>query len=587
MITVHTPLLRSTWRPLRRHLTRSFAPLLWLYTAAGCGAPAPHVPRALRPLTSEAPRADAPPAQARAPSRAAPAAPEGPAPFDAATDQHLHEHLSLSEEARAAWAARHPLAQALALHSHIDASVEDPALLRTRARLALRLCRLLHTLRDTTRAQVFCAEARAHSPALAEQVNDALKPAPTTPLRVGLLLPLSGPYKTLGQWARRAVKLAQAEAPGVQWVEADTEGDAHKTAEAVRRLVREAGVVAILGPIGHQESEAAAAEAEALGVLLMHLSSAERPYRGLYSAQHRQPLSAQAQAVARYACTQLNLRTVAILYAEAPHGHTLMEAFWRQARRCGIELRGAQGYPAEGERFHEAIKRLIGRDDLAGKKFDPHWQALNRKARDKAQWRAPTLDFEAIFIADGAQAGALLPYLTHWDVPLRTSLGMDATRLTARYGGRTPPLVQLLGPAGWDDSRFFQRGGPEADNAIFGLGFRAEGEVGEAFDEAFRARTGRAPDRLAAHAYDAARVLGALAEAYKDREALRIGLGQLGVYEGTFGPSFFDADRRIHTPTDVGTYSYSMRQVHPLMREPAVPEAQAEAEEEREIRLLP
>ena len=439
----------------------------------------------------------------------------------------------------------------------------------TLAWLALRTCRLQIHLRRGASARADCTLAADAGGAVAALAHESLRLLDASgvaqPRRIGLLLPLSGEYAPIGKWARQAIKLAMSEDPAVVWVEADTRGEAAHAAAEVRRLVNDAGVVAILGPIGHHESRAAAAMAESLEVPLVTLSSAEDVAdAGTFVFQHRTPPTAQAEAVGRYACDHLGLKRFAILYADSEPGRALMRRFWETVETCGGEVRGAEPHPVTGESFHNPIKRLIGRHPLFGRRPDPHWRALNRKASDPGQKIAPILDFDALFIADGPRAGLIMPYLQYWDVPLRTAPGLDAGRLADRYGGRAPTLVQVLGPAGFDDARFFRRAGPEADNAVFALGFRPVGDAGLAFAEAFVRIYNRSPDGLAAHAYDAARLLAALSDGRPDRASMRRGLLDLTEYIGVFGASRFDGEGRIVVPVGMGTFSHALREVSPL-----------------------
>ncbi|MBM4319837.1 MAG: hypothetical protein FJ125_07720, partial [Deltaproteobacteria bacterium] len=71
--------------------------------------------------------------------------------------------------------------------------------------------------------------------------------------RIGLLAPLSGRYRQIGEAVVQGAELALQLDGGPTVVREDSQGTPEGAAAAVERLVLEQGVVALLGPVGDRE----------------------------------------------------------------------------------------------------------------------------------------------------------------------------------------------------------------------------------------------------------------------------------------------------------------------------------------------
>jgi branched-chain amino acid transport system substrate-binding protein len=377
--------------------------------------------------------------------------------------------------------------------------------------------------------------------------------------RIGALLPLSGPYAGIGRSALLAVRLAAAGSPGqapFELVVEDTGGDAQKAAAAVERLVRTHGVTGIVGPVGARESQAAALAAERLEVTIVSLTGAPGVTgQGPFSFRHRLTRAGYARSLAQYALDRMGLRTFAILYPHGDYGYEMRDAFWRAVERSGGEIRAAEGYSLRATQFNTPIKRLVGRDDLKARTPDERWAQINRKARDPAMRVPPIVDFEAIFIADTAdRARAILPFLLYWDVELRTHPEQNAADLAPKYGGEVPPLVQVLGTSAFNNADFAARIGEPGRNSVFLDEFLPDAPEAVDFVSRFQASNkGAMPDALAAHAYDAARMLATAAAGLTDRAEVRRRLLALRDFPGVVGRSHFNGDGEIDLRLNVLT----------------------------------
>jgi ABC-type branched-subunit amino acid transport system substrate-binding protein len=373
--------------------------------------------------------------------------------------------------------------------------------------------------------------------------------------RIGVVLPLTGPFGAIGQSALTAIRLAIPADADVKLVVEDTQGDADRAAQAVEKLALQDGVAAVLGPVGTFESEAAALAAERVEVPIMVLSASEGLTDiGPFVFRHRVTRADQARAIARYAVDDLGLRRFAILYPDSDYGREMMKAFWQTVEAGGGQVNGAEAYSLQFNDFHTPIKKLIGRYHLDARSPDAHWAMLNRKARDPAQHYAPVIDFDAIFIPDGGnRARSALNFLNYWDVELKTATEPDNFLLRKKYGGELPPLVQVLGGSGFNDPRLVERAGALMQGSVFvDVGF-AETETAAAFTKAYEEKAGHGPDPLAAHAYDAARMVAGVVRGQTDREAVRRALSDVHGFDGVLGASDVRGDRSVAVPLRILT----------------------------------
>ena len=418
---------------------------------------------------------------------------------------------------------------------------------------ALRVGRVLAHRRRFAKAERVLAEAvAAHpvhpaAPRMRETLRRLAARRRVEPRRIGVLLPLSGPYGAIGQSALGGIELAAIVAGNVELKIEDTAGDDLRAVQGVERLVFEHRVGAIIGPIGAIESRAAAIAADSLEVPIVTLTSGSgTPDLGPFVFRHRLTRVAQARAIAQYAMERMGFVRFAILYPEGDYGREMMRAFWHTVESLGGEIRGAQGYPLHATDFAGPIKKLIGRHHLEARRKDAHWEELNRKSKDKALHVPPVVDFEAIFIPDlGHRGRMVLPFLSYWDIELRTSPELDPYQLRRKYGGRMPQLVQVLSASGFNDSRFAERAGPSAHNSVFVDAWLPDHPRASGFVDAYVTAHEHRPGALAAHAFDATRMVAQAAAGASDRAELRRALLDIEDFDGVVGRTNVEGNGEI------------------------------------------
>ncbi len=292
--------------------------------------------------------------------------------------------------------------------------------------------------------------------------------------RIGVLLPLSGPYRRLGEAALRALK--QAVGRKVKLVVKDTKGDADRAAAMVDRLVDTHGVVGIIGPIGAFESSAAGRRAQQLGVPILVLSAREQIAGiGTRVFRSRTPPTAQGRQLARHAVHEIGIRRFGILISDSPYGWALAAGFWDEVTRLGADVNAVEVYPRGTKAWRTIVQRLV---------------------RGKKGTRA-TLDFEGLLIADGHSAvRKIAPFFPFYGVRIRRNPAAKRA-------------LQLMGGDAWNHPNIIDEAEQQTDNAIFCASFfpdESDGKI-ERFVNRFYAKHREAPTTFEAEVFDAASIL--------------------------------------------------------------------------------
>lgn len=380
------------------------------------------------------------------------------------------------------------------------------------------------------------------------------------PMRVGVLLPLTGRYRVLGERVQQAIELAGKEARNksddkIELVIEDTGGTAGGANKAIEKLVLLDNVIAVIGPLLAEAAEVAAYRAEEMGIPVVSLSPSEGiPEIGPYVFRSGMTPDMQARVIVDYAYDILGKRSFAILYPKEPYGENLAHAFWKHVHLRGGWITGLERYDSDETMFKRHIRRLVGRYKLVfgekrGRCADPlglSCGGVHTYYDEKRGW--PTVDFDALFIPDSyKRAGMAAPALPFEEVEIDTHWKKDYRRFERkrrRHGKEVKP-VQLLGANRWNNKKLGDFGGKHVEGAFFCDGFHPDDESDlnvRVFAKSFTKDYNRTPDAIDAYAYDAVGLVAhvLLTNAPKSREDLKHALAGLSVYEGATGEMNFD-----------------------------------------------
>lgn len=446
--------------------------------------------------------------------------------------------------------------------------------------LSFKLARIYYHLRDWTRLEEtlnrFLAEAPNHPFAgqARELLARATRRVEVRTRTVGVLLPMSGKYKAVGEAVLRGVKLALA-GSDVELVVKDTQGDVNVTGQALEQLAFDEGAIAVLGPITSDESRRAALLAEELQVPLLTLTRQEDITDiGPFIFRNMLTNSAQARAIADFAMKQKGFKSFAMLYPNLPYGVELANDFWDHVVQNGGQVRGAETYDHDQTTFTSEAKKLVGRyyledrlDYVEGVR-EVQQQTTGqdafrkRKAMEKMKGNVePIVDFDAIFIPDEWKRVSLVaPALAVEDIVTNACDARDLERIRKTTGKKDLKTVMLLGTNAWSSAKgasglpeLVERGGKFVTCSVYVDGFFVDSQrpATQRFVKAYRKEYSADPSLLEAYGYDSARMVRQLLESKqppKSRGEFREALTNLKDFDGATGKTAFDEKREARKP---------------------------------------
>ena len=365
---------------------------------------------------------------------------------------------------------------------------------------------------------------------------------------VGCVLPLSGRYQAYGDRILRGLVMAAQEFKNnggdIQLIIKDSGGDPDLAVAAVRNLVLDKKVAAIIGPLSRVAAEAAAEEAQKLWVPIITLTQKEGVSQiGNYVFRYFLSNEEQTKALVDYAVLGLDYKRFAILYPADSYGTRLMNLFWDEVERLGAEVRGVESYDPSQTDFADQIKKLVGlyyprlegetNDGSEAVKVRERSAAHSKREapRDGKEEPIPIVDFDAIFIPDGySQVGLIAPQLAYHDVT----------------------GVKLLGTNLWNSEKLIEMAAPYLQDAVFvdgffpGSGLPLTSQFVQSYEETF----GGKPGYPEAQAYDTLRLL---LEAFRQpgvtsRPMLRDALLGIQALPGVAGVATVGPDGEVSKP---------------------------------------
>ena len=320
----------------------------------------------------------------------------------------------------------------------------------------------------------------------------------------------------------------------------DSHLNPEKTKDAIRELVEIERVIAIIGPLARKTSEAAAVEAESLGVPLISLSLTDSiPEYGEYIFRNNQSWKQEVQKLVDYATDKLQACRFHILFAKTREGRQKMRLFWNAVKEKGCEVVAAEGFKHEGQKslvnefdtFTGKIKRIAKTD-----------KSILKELKEKEE---PVHNFDAVYVAVGAggvkNLRLILPY-------------------SAVYKMRK---TKFLGDSGWNDSALpFSPGVSGVKKPIFADSFflgsetKALRQLKRIHEQIlYRHQNYIGPSSYTAHAYDILMLLMQLLNDERNQNPadLKDALKNMENFQGVTGKLRFDdvgeAKREIHLLT--------------------------------------
>lgn len=345
-------------------------------------------------------------------------------------------------------------------------------------------------------------------------------------IRVGLLLPLSGPQAALGDALLDAAQLALFDFADerFQLIVRDTQGRPEVARDAAASAIAE-GAGLLLGPLLSSSVEAVAPVARAAGVNVIAFSN-QRAVAGSGIYIMGFVPRDQVERVVLFAAARQARRFAAIVPDNA-YGQVVASDLDRAARLVGGAVTALEFTNASGDALSALVRRFARYDERRAvlherireleARNDPSLKSEIEKLRERDTLGPPP--FDAVLIPEGGdRLRELVPLLAYYDID-----GKE---------------VRLLGTRQWDEA------GIGAEPGLIGGWFVAPPPAARArFEKHFGEIFGHPPARLASLAYDAtalAALLARRAETVADFSAAT--LTSPSGFAGTDGIFRFRAD---------------------------------------------
>jgi ABC-type branched-subunit amino acid transport system substrate-binding protein len=336
---------------------------------------------------------------------------------------------------------------------------------------------------------------------------------------LGCILPLSGPgAANFGEPSLSGIELAihafepEYEGLNVRLIVKDSQSSPSRAAEAVEELVRQDGVLAIVGPLLRATSEAAAKKAEELSVPLITLTTKDDiAQESDFVFRNGVSYPLQIRSLVTYAIDYLGLFRFAVFYPYDGYGKTLSSLFIDEVYRQGGDVVILEQYANSQMDFGPEIKRMV------------KIQEEKTTGREERRDYNPIIEFDGLFIPDQADRIAqIAPQLAYYDV----------------YG------ITLLGTNAWNNPTLLEKAGKFVQDALLVDEFfsGSQSPVIRDFVDLYGVTFDEEPTILAAQAYDATTILVNLLEerSILSREAMREELVRIQGFRGVSGFNGFD-----------------------------------------------
>ncbi|MCP5405665.1 MAG: penicillin-binding protein activator [Pseudomonadaceae bacterium] len=283
-------------------------------------------------------------------------------------------------------------------------------------------------------------------------------------LRVGVLLPLSGPLAAVGQDILRGLQLALDETPA--WRGVRVELYPHDTTEDPRAALDGAlvqGARVIVGPLLAANVKAVGARAQTLGVPVLAFSSDRTVAGGSVHVVPPLP-TAQARLVARWALAHGSTQLAALIPSN-PYGYEVFDAFRDEVARGGGQVVTQSFFNPENVDLGASVRQLV-KGQISGTSV------------------VGDVPFNALFVP-----------VPPASVPLVTSQ-------LAYYDLDRDSRLRLLGTALWQDNAMLAPDKRGARGGVF-----AAPAKDPAFVQKFEGIFGHKPNTMALQGFDVGRML--------------------------------------------------------------------------------
>lgn len=319
-------------------------------------------------------------------------------------------------------------------------------------------------------------------------IQDTKEEIPRREIRLGLLLPLTGPDAAIGKALLNAATLALFDSRDqrLHLVPFDTGGTADGAVQAMTQLLEQQPDL-IIGPVFSSAIAAITPMAQQAGITIIGFSS-DHSVAGDGVFLLNFPMEEQIERVIRFASDQGYVKYAALV-PETAYGTRALEIFSASVTAQGRDMTAVEFYPADSSKLVKPIKNIARYNERRsrynreidflenlGESDDLGQEMLKQLERSET---IGEVEFDVILLPEG---GAMLTTLAAW----------------VSYYEIDPAKVKFLGTGLWDDDMLF------LEPQLYGGWFAAPNhQAAKIFLNRYRTAYGQDGPRLSTLAYDA------------------------------------------------------------------------------------
>ncbi len=258
---------------------------------------------------------------------------------------------------------------------------------------------------------------------------------------IGIALPLSGDRKSLGERALNGIDVALEELsadPSKKYrVEMkDTQGSAAAGAFAVKDLIEQNNVAAVIGGLVPTSATKEYLEAKKHGVLFISLSPVYLPKEEKNHLLIEVPASIESQVNHLFSPKMISKlgSKPALIYPQTELGEAYANEFWRRSRKMNMDVTGLISYDKNATDFRDPVKNLLGikftreREEEAAIVNDIANLEKNKSIK-RLQNLQPQIDFDWVFVPGlPREVVQILPNFNYFDAFNMNFIGVPSWR---------------------------------------------------------------------------------------------------------------------------------------------------------------
>jgi len=342
--------------------------------------------------------------------------------------------------------------------------------------------------------------------------------------------PMTGDYADIGRSEKEGVILAVEEARAriglpVEISYLDDAGNMMTGIEGLRKTMQQEPFEAIVGPAMSDVSAAVAVDLSARQSPIPMITPTATTHgiaglgKGIF--QINVTTLTLGETIASHAVDCLKYKDFVIVAPKSEYGYQLAEAFSSVVEQKGGKVLVTRYYDVDATDIGDLLADL--RKEMIKNFFE------QRRADGYADPEAKLMrsyQNDSVFSVDAF----FLP-ATQGEEAYRVASQIQFNKLRGAF----------LGSSGWYDKALLMKSSPVSQGAIFSVDYtdNPKTEIYQTFVKAYQAKWRRAPDRVAALSYDAARLaLDGFAKARDSRDLIPA-LGDIKTFEGVLGPIVF------------------------------------------------